>query len=471
MTIAPAVGVGAAGGGRSFRGVGRRGPRWPALAIVCSLVSVSAWLAAAPAFAAPVGATVTAADRSAAVSNANSLALTATYKVRARIYWERGAILVQSTASVTNTTALPVSRLTLNLVALVAGDAKVLEVTAGGTRVLVEPHGQTIVVPLPTALGPGDRTNVTIRYRARFNAIDDSRRPLLGQADNVLTAYRWIPWLSRRQTFATPNFGESWVTAVTPRVTVTLVSQTPLVYATSGNRVARRGNSQTFVARNVRDFNFSASPDYHVRRIAWRGVTVRTYQLTGSADALTEYAVDALKRFSKEIGPYAYPALNVAEAPISSGMESPALAWISTSTAPEDLARLVAHEVAHQWFYAVVGNNQAQQPFADEAVATFLADSLLGPDRSPLCSAGRLDMSVYEYGPRCYPEVIYVQGARYLERYRAAVGNDPFWAGMRQYYETYRFGIGGTRRFLDALDAASGYEGHLHAKRFPTLYH
>jgi aminopeptidase N len=152
-------------------------------------------------------------------------------------------------------------------------------------------------------------------------------------------------------------------------------------------------------------------------------------------------------------------------------MESPALLWISTSTAPEDLARLVAHEVAHQWFYAVVGNNQAQQPFADEAVATFLADTLLGSDRSSLCSAGRLDKAVYEYGRRCYAEVIYLQGALYLERYRAAVGKDQFWTGMRQYYETYRFGLGGTRRLLDALDAASGYDSHLHAKRFPSLYH
>jgi hypothetical protein len=399
------------------------------------------------------------------------LALTATYKVRARIYWGRGVILVQSTASVTNTTAAPVNRLTFNLVALVAGDAKVLEATVGGTRVLAEPKDQTIDVPLPAPLAPGHRTKVTIRYRAQVNALDNSHQLLLGQSDNVLTAYRWIPWLSRRQAFATPNFGESWVTAVSPKVTVTLISQTPLIYATSGNRVARQGNSQTFVAHNVRDFNFSASPDYHVRSVNWHGVPIRVFHLTGSAETLAEYTIAALNRFSDKVGPYPYPALNIAEAPTSTGMESPGLLWISTTAAPEGLARLVAHEVAHQWFYAAVGNNQAQQPFADEAVATFLADTLLGSDRSSVCSAGRLDKSVYEYGRRCYAEVIYIQGALYLERYRATVGNGSFWTGMRQYYETYRFGIGGTRRLLDALDAASGYDSHLHAKRFPSLYH
>ncbi|HEY8136080.1 MAG TPA: hypothetical protein VIF08_08585, partial [Candidatus Limnocylindrales bacterium] len=83
---------------------------------------------------------------------------------------------------------------------------------------------------------------------------------------------------------------------------------------------------------------------------------------------------------------------------------------------------------------------------------------------------GRLDKSVYEYSRPCYPEVIYIQGALYLERYRAAVGDEPFWAGMRQFYDMYRFGIGGTRRFLDTLDAASGYDSELHARRFPSLY-
>ena len=234
--------------------------------------------------------------------------------------------------------------------------------------------------------------------------------------------------------------------------------------------MARGEHSETFTAENVRDFNFSASPDYRVQRLKWHNVAVRIYSLTGSADTIAQYAVSALERFSDKVGPYAYPTLNIAEAPISTGMESPALAWIAADAAPDDLARLVAHEVAHQWFYAGVGNNQAQQPFADEAVATFLADDLLGSNRTSLCAAERLDMSVYQYGPRCYPEVIYVQGALYLERYRTAVGNRAFWAGLSQYYAAYKFQIGGTRKLLDSLDAASGYDSLLHANRFPSLY-
>lgn len=404
------------------------------------------------------------------VAAPNSLPLSATYDVRARIYWARHEMLVSSTATVTNTAAAPVKALTFNLAALVSGRARVLGASVGKSRVEVQPKDQTIVVTLPKPLAPGGTTRVTIRYRGHFNAISDSHQLLLGQVDNVLTAYRWIPWLSRRERFAAPNFGETWVTAVSPKVTVTLVSNAPLVYATSGERVARHEHSQTFSATNVRDFNFSASPDYHIRRLDWDKVPIRIYYLKGSADALMQYARSAMQRFSTKIGPYAYPSLNIAEAPIGTGMESPALAWLSATAAPEDLERLVAHEIAHQWFYAAVGNNQARQPFADEAVATFLADDLVGSFHSSLCAAEPLDLPVYEYGPRCYPEVIYNQGARYLDRYRTDVGNKAFWAGMSQYYAAYQFQIGGTRRLLDALDATSGYDSLRHANRFPSLY-
>ena len=50
------------------------------------------------------------------------------------------------------------------------------------------------------------------------------------------------------------------------------------------------------------------------------------------------------------------------------------------------------------------------------------------------------------------------------------MGGHQFWAGMRTFYRAYRFKIGNTRAFWDALDAASGYDSQKHADRFPSLY-
>ena len=34
---------------------------------------------------------------------------------------------------------------------------------------------------------------------------------------------------------------------------------------------------------------------------------------------------------------------------------------------------LVTHETGHEWFYGIVGSDQALEPYTDEAVTDFLA--------------------------------------------------------------------------------------------------
>ena len=42
------------------------------------------------------------------------------------------------------------------------------------------------------------------------------------------------------------------------------------------------------------------------------------------------------------------------------GMESPGLIWIPFGVGSANLRYLVTHETAHQWFYGLVGNDQAR---------------------------------------------------------------------------------------------------------------
>ena len=288
--------------------------------------------------------------------------------------------------------------------------------------------------------------------------------------NSIAAAYRWIPWLSRRQKFATPNFGESWVTATSPRVSVKFTSDTGLKFATSGEKTGGGGTQQTFVAHDVRDFNFAASPDYKVSKTTRRGVTVRVLYRTENPDGMMKWTLAALDRFSDKIGAYPWDHLDVAETPGGVGMESPAMTWIDATLAKSRFAYIVVHETSHQWFYAGIGNNQATEPFLDEAVADFLTRDLLDDFRQSQCSPARLDRSVYSYHGRCYNEVIYVQGGLYLRDYRDQVGGNAFWQGMHQFWLDRKFEIASTRSFLDHLDAASGYNSQQHTDRFPSLY-
>lgn len=399
----------------------------------------------------------------------NSLPLRATYDVSARINWSAGRFVVSSVATVSNTTNDRVNRVAFNLITLRTGAARLTAVKVAGNPVQAAAAGQTVVVPIPNGLAPGGQVNVRIEYRATFNA-GSAKKDLFIKRNGIAAAYRWIPWLTREQRFATQNFGETWVTDVSPRVTVRLSSDAALRWSTSGRPLGGSDGVAKFVANDVRDFNFSASPNYRVRKLRWNGITVRIHYRELSPDALERHTRAALRDFSAKVGSYPYGRLAVAEVPAGSGMESPAHIWISSTAGASRLRHIVVHEVAHQWFYGAVGNNQATSPFVDEAVSEFLTRNMLSTFRGSECAVARLDRPVYDYSYRCYPEVVYVQGANYLRWYRQEVGADAFWTGLSRLYRSRTLEIVGTRALLDALDAASGFNSRRHAERFPSLY-
>ena len=405
-----------------------------------------------------------------AAAHPSSLALSATYDAAAQVSWQAGTLSVQSTAAVTNTTAKPVQQLTFNLITLQTGAAALSAVSVDGTQVAPAVSGQTLNIPLPTPLAPAGTASVAISYEAKFNSLSGPLGSLFVKKSGIVTAYRWIPWLSRQQAFNAPNFGETWVTGVSPRVRVWLKSDVAVKFATTGTFVGIDNGARMYVARDVRDFNFSASAGYKVKTVTWRGRTLAFYTRTLPVDTLVTFTVATLNRMSDLIGEYPYPYLTVAEMPEETGMESPAMHWISATMTGSRLRYMIVHEVAHQWFYSSVGSNQGTEPFADEAVADFFTRDQLGTFRSPTCATARLDLSVYSYSRSCYNEAIYVQGGLYLKWYRSQVGSAAFWAGLSKYVAQYSGGLGGTRELLDALDAASGFDSSQHAARFPSLY-
>jgi hypothetical protein len=401
----------------------------------------------------------------------NSLGLSATYDVNASIRWSAGRMSVTSTATVTNTTNDPVDAVTFNFIPAKIGRLALREVRVDDEGATAQIDDANLIVNLPVALDPGNQARVVIVYDASFNTNGRQKKWLFSQINNVITAYRWIPWLTKRHSWTTPNFGEPYVTQTASEVTVTVTSDRAGVkYATTGRQTEVNGASQTFVAHNVRDFNFSASTKYKLSTWDHNGTTFGVYTLGLSANTLGSLARTAFDSFSEKVASYPYQTLNIAEIPVGGGMESPGMIWIpSNATSAARKRYLVTHETAHQWFYGVVGNDQATDPFADEAVAEYLARTIIG-FRNSKCRQTNLDGSVYDYSSNCYYEVIYIQGADYLDNYHDRVGNDAFWAGLRDYYEKFKFGLGGTYELLQTLDGEAGNNGGGHQDRFPSLY-
>jgi hypothetical protein len=319
------------------------------------------------------------ASRAVEPAGVNSLGLSATYSVEATFGWEDRSASVDTTAVVTNTVRWPVATLAFNLATLRTGRAEVGEVTVDGAAADEAVDDQTIVVPLPAPLVPGATTTVAIAYTARFaeSSSASSDTWAFGRIGEVLTAYRWIPWLTRSTPFDRPNVGDPFVTASSPRVTVSITTDREITFATSGQRTAGSGPIQAFEATDVRDFNLAASPSYRTRSIDMAGTNVTFFYRTLPADTVLETTARAMRDFATKIGPYPHPQLTIAEIGPWSPFESPAHFWLPDNAPGRLLPWMVAHEVAHQWFYSAVGNDQAREPFADEAVSDLMARNLL----------------------------------------------------------------------------------------------
>lgn len=404
-----------------------------------------------------------------------SLHLRATYSTTLRLSYSSRSFRVHSAATITNTSGGPIDRVELNTAVARLGGMRVTSALVDGTSVTAKVSDQTIVVPLGGVLPDGATTVVRVKYTATLRTSLSGSSWLFTKANGIVNAYRWLPWVSRATPFDRPNHGDPFVTPSSPLVRVTVITDRPLVVVTTGDRTFRSADrlTQRFEARDVRDMTLAAAPDFKTRTTTVGDTTIRyVYRSATNAQATLDAAVNAFRRIQERLGDYPYPDFKVVQSAGGYGMEAPRMIWIPYGVSSANLRYLVAHETAHQWFYGLVGNDQARQPFADEAAADFIARFVTSTKRSSRCPTGRLDLSIYKYTAACYYEKVYIQGGNVLDAARRAMGSTAFWGALRAYVAANRHGIVTNRTLLTALDEATPIDlgATLFGPRFPKIY-
>jgi hypothetical protein len=155
------------------------------------------------------------------------------------------------------------------------------------------------------------------------------------------------------------------------------------------------------------------------------------------ADQLAE----SLRDVGDLLGPVPYADLWVSVLPsLTDGIEVSGAIQFG-DLYPIDQAWLVTHEVAHMWFHGLVGNNQARDPWLDEAFATavqrIIADD--GPTRRvPPGAGGRVGAPMEYWADRQRPGYsyvggVYLAGGAALLEARERVGPDAFDPALRGY--------------------------------------
>jgi hypothetical protein len=178
-------------------------------------------------------------------------------------------------------------------------------------------------------------------------------------------------------------------------------------------------------AKAVRDFALSAGHFRTASAVAHAPNPVRVTVGVDSSlgDQPAEYvriAVRSLENYGRRFAPYPWPTLTIGITPsLPGGIEYPTHIMQGPGTA----TGITPHEVGHMWFYSLVGNDQASDPWLDEGLATYAEARFDGVTARyqrfdvPSEVRGRLGepMTFWDrQSPSLYFPGVYAQGAKAL---------------------------------------------------------
>jgi len=356
------------------------------------------------------------------------------------------------------------------------GAAEISNVTVNGEPVspTLDPTLSVVGVPLPVALLPDQQITLafdyeTIVYFGRTRLYHQysylETELALASALPLLSVYEDTGWW--RETIHA--YGDA-VHSESAFFDVTITAPAYLKLITSGTETGSQTNGEwithTYHAPLMRDFAIMASSQYQTLSGTYQDIAIEVHYLPGgesTAPLVLQYTQDSLAAFSTQFGYYPYTELDVVETwTAAGGIEYPGLIVISddlwTPTA-RFLEWVTVHEVAHQWWYSMVGSDQTRHPWLDEALTEYSISIYQEYLNGAAGYAETVDTYIrwsqgYEQAlqsigdaPSAFPDesaygaIVYRQGALFFHQLRQQLGDVLFFQALQSYLDQYRYGV------------------------------
>ncbi|MEU6846418.1 M1 family metallopeptidase [Streptomyces sp. NPDC046716] len=336
----------------------------------------------------------------------------------------------------------------------------------GGTPDPLSVNCTALRVALPKPLARDQRTSIafdvsiTVPDRtARFGHDGASR--FLGNALPVLAVHDAKGWHLDPYVSA----GESFY-ALAADFRVRLDHPSSLKVPTTGRTgtlPGRAGRTVTVgVAERVRDFAWAAGRFRTATDTTPGGVLVKSYWAPDTPAAGVRGnradAVAALDRFGREFGRYPYGEIDlVMTSRFGGGMEYPGLVVLGTT----EEGGAAVHEVAHQWWYGIVGNDEYSAPWLDESFAQYANGRFYGWDTRDCWSdvqwpdAGAAltgSMAYWSQHPGTY-HLVYTAGPCALADLERELGSGTMARLLKRYARDHWYGVSTTADFRRAAQS------------------
>jgi len=328
-------------------------------------------------------------------------------------------------------------------------------------------ESQRLELTLAAPLASKVTTTIVLRYTLSLPEIEPtnpnlSRPRIFGFSQRQINLTNWYP-------FVVPYIAGEWVLhdpwyygehlvydAVDYEVNLTFADPNHAPVIAASGAMTPNGNGQRLTLIAGRAFAISASPEFRVSSMEVGNVVVASYYFPlyeQPGQAALDAAAQALQIYAERYNPYPHQTLAVVMGDFNDGMEFSGFFYLSRDfynlydgTPKNYLIFVAAHETAHQWWFEQVANDQAEQAWLDESLATY-SERVFYESLDPALvqwwwsyridyykPEGWVDIPIYQgTGFRLYTNAVYFRGAHFLEDLRARIGDEAFFAFLRDY--------------------------------------
>lgn len=428
----------------------------------------------------------------------NLLPHASVYSMTLSIVPEEGLVLGQQVIRYTNNEDKPLDKIYFHLFPnLLGGSIEIWNLKMNGQVVdwLYEGEMDNVMqIPLPDPLAAGEQAVITMEFVTAVPQDTGRNYGVFAQVDDVMALAHFYPLLAVYDEegwhtdppveFGDPTFTDAGF------YYVTLSAPSDQVVAGSGSVVGQADNgrkqSQTIVAGPARDFYLALSPNYVVETLTVGETTINSYApaaYAAGAKQAAEVAANALKVFNQRLVPYPYTELDIVATPtLALGIEYPGIIAITQREYDPDnplsnsipnsvfLETTVAHEMGHQWFYNIVGNDQLEEPWLDEALAQYVtglyyldiygraaAESYQESWSDRLDTANNantpIGLPVSTYEGAAYSAIVYGRGPLFVQALASEMGQATFDTFLQDYVVQNQWEIATTQSFQSLAEA------------------
>ncbi len=357
-----------------------------------------------------------------------------------------------------------------------------------------EVQNTALKVPLVQPLAPGGLSAIDISFTVTVGRNSKGHYADFTASDTVVTLPSVYPLIPAHDSAGwhielPPAYGDLVYADVSLyKVAVTVPTDMTVIASGSTLSTKDNGNGTTtwnLVGAPMRDFDINLTDKLKKVSSQLGDTTVNSWyeaaDTTRGNNAL-EYAVDALRDYQNRFGAYPYKELDVVETPTTAGgIEYPGIIVIGNNLYKDPSQRsyfefATVHEVAHQWWYGVVGDDQVNYPWVDEATAqyssyiymedvhgkataqTIMRQVFTGPYQDAK-SHGRdaaVNQSVSAFDEAQYAAIVYGKAPLFYDAIRQKMGDDKFFKFFQAYYKAFRYKIAFPQDILNTAESTCG---------------